>query len=141
MKTSHVKPINAVIVAVATPCCPRAGLGDDTLLAHALGEQSLAERVVDLVRAGMTQVFTLEVDLRAAQVLAEPPRVIQRRGTADVLPVELGELGLEFPVVLPTTVGLGQLEHRGHERLGNETPAELSEASVSVRQRCAWHVR
>ena len=30
-----------------------AGLGDDARLAHALGEQRLAERVVDLVRAGV----------------------------------------------------------------------------------------
>ena len=44
-----------------------AGLGDDALLAHALGEQALAEAVVDLVRAGVEQVFALEIDLRAAE--------------------------------------------------------------------------
>jgi hypothetical protein len=36
-----------------------AGLGDDALLAHPLGEQHLADGVVDLVRAGVQQ------DLRA----------------------------------------------------------------------------
>ena len=41
---------------------PGAGLGDHALLAHALGEQQLAERVVDLVRAGMTEVLALEKD-------------------------------------------------------------------------------
>ena len=46
---------------------PRAGLGDDAGLAHALGEQHLAERVVELVRAGVEQVFALEPNLRAAE--------------------------------------------------------------------------
>jgi hypothetical protein len=50
----------------------RAGLGDDALFAHALGQQSLAERVVDLVRAGVQQVFALEVDFGAAQLLGQP---------------------------------------------------------------------
>jgi hypothetical protein len=44
----------------------RAGLGDDARLAHAAGEQRLPDGVVDLVRAGVVQVFALEVDLRAA---------------------------------------------------------------------------
>ena len=43
-----------------------AGLGDDARLAHAPGDQRLAHRVVDLVRAGVVQVFALEQDLRAA---------------------------------------------------------------------------
>ena len=45
----------------------RAGLGDDALLAHAPGEQRLAQAVVDLVRAGVQQVLALELDVRAAQ--------------------------------------------------------------------------
>ena len=36
-----------------------AGLGDHAGLAHALDEQGLAERVVDLVRAGVVQILTL----------------------------------------------------------------------------------
>ena len=37
-----------------------AGLGDDAPLAHPLREQRLPERVVDLVRAGVREVFALE---------------------------------------------------------------------------------
>ena len=44
-----------------------AGLGDDAPLAHALREQRLAERVVDLVRAGVREVLALEEDARAAE--------------------------------------------------------------------------
>ena len=51
-----------------------AGLGDDPLLAHAAGEQDLAEHVVHLVRAGVVQLVALEVDLGAAGRRAAAPR-------------------------------------------------------------------
>ena len=50
---------------------PRARLGDELLLAHALGQQRLAEAVVDLVRAGVVQILALEVNLRAADLVGE----------------------------------------------------------------------
>ncbi len=62
-----------------------ARLGDHSLLAHPQREQRLADRVVDLVRAGVIEVLALEPDLRPAALLAEPPGVIQRRGPADVV--------------------------------------------------------
>ena len=43
-----------------------AGLGDDPLLAHPPRQQDLADRVVDLMGAGVVQVLALQVDLRAA---------------------------------------------------------------------------
>ena len=50
-----------------------AGLGDDPSLAHPLREYSLAERVVDLVGAGVQQVFALEVDaLARGESFGEP---------------------------------------------------------------------
>ena len=48
-----------------------AGLGDDPGLAHPLGQQRLAEHVVDLVRAGVVEVLALEQDARPAGVLAQ----------------------------------------------------------------------
>ena len=53
-----------------------AGLGDDAFLAHALGQQSLAQRVVYLVGAGMGEVLSLEVYLRAAEVPAQVGGVV-----------------------------------------------------------------
>ena len=41
------------------------GFGDDAGLAHAQGEQDLADAIVDLVRAGMVELVALEPDLRA----------------------------------------------------------------------------
>ena len=51
-----------------------AGLGDDARLAHPQREQRLAERVVDLVGAGVIEVFALEVDVRAAAFFGQPLR-------------------------------------------------------------------
>ena len=62
-----------------------AGLGDHALLAHPQREQRLAERVVDLVGAGVVEVLALELDLRPAALLAQPLGVIQRRRPADVV--------------------------------------------------------
>ena len=42
----------------------RARLGDEFLFAHLLGEERLAQAVVDLVRAGVVEVLALEVNLR-----------------------------------------------------------------------------
>ena len=48
---------------------PRAGFRDHAPLAHAPRQQRLAQAVVDLVRAGVQQVFALDINPRAAQVL------------------------------------------------------------------------
>ncbi len=46
-----------------------AGLGDDASLAHMPSQKNLADGVVDLMRAGVAQIFALEIDLRAAEAL------------------------------------------------------------------------
>ena len=73
----------------------RAGLGDDALLAHAAGEQDLAEHVVDLVRAGVVELLALEIDLGAAEVFGEPLGEIERARAADIVLEQMVELGLE----------------------------------------------
>ena len=62
-----------------------AGLGDDAPLAHAPRQQDLAHGVVDLMRAGVTEVLALEIDLRAAQLLGQSFGEIERRLPADIL--------------------------------------------------------
>ena len=64
---------------------PGAGLGDDPPLPHADREQRLAERVVDLVRAGVREVLALEHDARAAGGRGQPLRFVERRRAADVI--------------------------------------------------------
>ena len=56
-----------------------AGLGDDARLAHAAGEQDLTEAVVDLVRAGVVELFALEIDLCAPPQLPAPSAARRNR--------------------------------------------------------------
>ena len=66
-----------------------AGLGDDTVLSHALDQQRLSQAVVDLVCASVQQVFAFEIDLGATQLLGQPPGKKQRRRTSRVIAEEV----------------------------------------------------
>ena len=104
-----------------------AGLGDHALLADALREQRLAEHVVDLVRAGVVEVFALQDDAGAAGVLGEARHLGDDRRAPGVGAVQLGELGLERRVGLRRLVGGRELVDRRDQRLGHEAPAVLAE--------------
>ena len=79
---------------------PGAGLRDHARFAHSLCEQRLADGVVDLVRAGVIQVFALQIDLRAAEQFGPALRVINRaRPTDEVLQFTL-KFGDEIGIML-----------------------------------------
>jgi hypothetical protein len=96
----------------------RAGLGDDARLAHALGQQRLADRVVDLVRAGVVEVLALEPDL-AAGLLAEALGQVQRRGAPDVVAQQPCEIVAERLVLAGGDPGRLELGERRHQGLGD----------------------
>jgi hypothetical protein len=108
-----------------------AGLGDDARLAHALGQQDLAQAVVDLVRAGVVQVLALEVDLRAAIVRGQPLGEIERRRPAGSSS-EVIHLGLERGIGLGGAIGALEIEDQRHQRLGDEAAAVDAEAALIV---------
>ena len=101
----------------------RAGLGNDALLAHPSGQQSLAQRVVDLVRAGVQQVFALEIDLCPAQLFRQPLAKVERRGPARVILQQPRQLRLKRRVCLGQIVLALQLNQRRHQRLRHIPPA------------------
>ena len=109
-----------------------AGLGDDAPLAHAAGEQRLAERVVDLVRAGVREVFALQEDAGAAERLAQAPRFVERRRAPDVIAEQVLELLMERRILPRVEVGALELGDRRDERLGNEAPAVLAVVAARV---------
>jgi len=111
-----------------------AGLGDHALLAHAAGEQRLADGVVDFVRAGVVQVLAFQVDLRPAQQLRPALGVVHRARAADVVLELVVELGHERRVAPATLVGLAQLLQRMAEGLGNEHPAIGAEMAARIGQ-------
>jgi hypothetical protein len=93
----------------------------------AVGEQRLAEHGVDLVRAGVVEVFALEDDARSPGVLCEARHLGDDRGPPGVGLVQLGELRLELGVGLRRLVGRGELVECGDERFGHVSSAELAE--------------
>ena len=106
-----------------------AGFGDDALLAHADGKQRLAEAVVDLVRAGVEEVFALEVDLGAAESFGQSLGEVERRGAAGVVAQERVEFEMEVGVGLGLGVGVLQFFERGDESFRDIAAAVRAEAS------------
>jgi hypothetical protein len=109
-----------------------AGLGDDPCLAHAFGEQDLADAIVDLVRSGVIELVALEVDLGAAEVFGQPFGEIHRRRTSGVVRVEILQLRAEGRIGLRLGPFLFQLQDQRHQRFGNETAAENTEHALLV---------
>ena len=75
-----------------------ARFGQHLGLAHVLGQQRLAQAVVDFVRPGVVEVFALEVDLRSAQLLRQAAGVKNGAGAAHIVGKQLGQFILK---VLP----------------------------------------
>ena len=90
------------------------GLGDDPLLAEPPRDDSLAERVVDLVRARVEEILALQVD---ALVGREARRAGQRRRPAGVVGEQLVELGAESRVGSQRLPRARQLVECGDQRL------------------------
>ncbi len=108
-------------------CCDAmlasAGLGDDSLLAEALGEQRLPEHIVDLVRAGVVQILALEDDSSPTRVFGEPGNLGDDRRATRVGTVQFRQLGLERGIDLGDLVGGRELVDRLDQRFRHEPPA------------------
>jgi len=109
-----------------------AGLGDDARLAHAPRQHGLADDVVDLVRAGVIEVFAFEVDLSTALFAAHALRMVERRRTADEVLQFVPEFGQELRVVLVSGVGAAQFADRVGQRFADEAAAVDPEVASRV---------
>ena len=72
-----------------------ASLCDDAGLAHLLGQQDLADGVVDLVGTRVVQVFTLQIELTAV-VFTHALGIVERRRAAHIVLQQLMVLLLEL---------------------------------------------
>ena len=116
---------------------PRAGFRDQFLFAHPLGQQPLAQAVVDLVGTGVVEVLAFEVDLRPAEVPGQPGRQEQRRRAAAIVGKQRLIVGLELGVLPGLSVGGCHLGDGGLKLRGQETTTVFPEETglVSVDQR------
>ena len=105
-----------------------AGFCDDARLAHFHCEQSLADSVVDFVRAGVEEIFALEIDARPAEMIREPRCELERRGASGKILEQALQLRLERCVGFGDFVGALELKERDHERFGNIAAAVGAEA-------------
>src|ERR1043165_2025912 len=72
------------------------GFGNYAGLAHAFGEENLANAIIDFVGAGVKEVLSFEIDFCAAKFLSEPLGKIEWCWT----PAEFFQVILKFPLKL-----------------------------------------
>ena len=106
-----------------------AGLRNHAALAHSLGQQDLAHRVVDFVRAGVQEVFPFEIDARAAQRVRQTLREVEWGGPSAVALQVVGQLFLEQAILPVAFVFLLELIQCRDERLRDIAAAVLAEAN------------
>ena len=82
--------------------------------------------------AGVVEILALEVDLRAAEIVCHMLREIQARGTAGIAVQQLGQLRVEFRIVLIVVVGLFQFDDCVHQRLRDILSAVYPEPSLGI---------
>ncbi len=117
-----------------------ARLGDDPWLAHPLRQQRLAERVVDLVGAGVGQVLALEEEARqrlcgSAARCAAMTRVRDledRGGPTHELIAQQRQLVQVGPIPASRLPRMLQLLDGGHQRLGDVAAAVAREAAAPI---------
>ena len=118
----------------------RAGLRDDALRAEPLGEQRLADRVVDLVRARVREILALQPDL-GAPAARQLARQRERRRASDPGAQLALELGAKAGSAQVGAHALLEPVERRHQRLGHVAPAERAEAAALVGKRAAQRLR
>jgi len=114
------------------PVLAGASLRDHLLLAHEFGQQRLAQAVIDLVRAGVVQVFALQINLRTAELLGQPPRMEDRAWPTHVVGEQCGQFLLEVIALANFLVGEVDVVHRLLEVRWDQLAAIGAEISVGV---------
>ena len=85
------------------------------------------------MRAGVVQLFALEVDLGAAAELGQALGEVQRAWATDVVALEVGQFFVECRIDLGRFVFTGQLEDQRHQGFGDVAAAERAKQAVGIR--------
>ena len=112
---------------MATPCWPAPVSAMMRSLPSLRASEDLAERVVDLVRAGVREVLALQPDV-VAELVGQPRGMGDRRRAPDEVRQEPTEFGLERGIVAELTTTLAELLQRRDQDLRRVPPAERPEA-------------
>ena len=72
-------------------------------LAHALGQECLTKSIVYFVRAGVCEIFALEIDARAAGCRGKSSGVKKRRGTPGVVSMKRIKFGAKIGIAFASS--------------------------------------
>ena len=111
---------------------PGAGFGDNALFAHVFRQQSFAHTVIQLMRAGVVQIFAFQVDLAMADFLRKPLAVIDWRRTALELPADAPQFLDKFRGVANSQIIVGDFFKGRDELFGKIRPAVFSKTALGV---------
>ena len=114
------------------PMLASARFGQHLGLAHVLGQQRLAQAVVDFVRPGVVQVFALQVDVRAALAIGQTLGIKNRAGPTHVVRVQICQFFLKGRGLADLFVGDVDIVHHGLELGGKNLPAVLAKVALTV---------
>ena len=112
----------------------RTGFSNNAGFAHAHGQKDLTNTVIDLVRAGVVELVTLEIDLGPAKFCCHAFGEIKRAWTANVIFQVIIEFFLELRVILGVLIGLLKLKNQWHERFGDKTATVITKMPVRIRK-------
>ena len=115
--------------------------GNHARLTHTLRKHGLTNGVVDLVRAGVVEVFALQIDLRTAHFTAHARGVVNGGGASDKVGEFALELSHESGIVLVFGVGLFQLFNGVRQGFADKAATKLAKVAAGVgllvvRHRC-----
>ena len=119
-------------------CCRRhtvlagAGLSNDPGFAHPHGKQDLAEAIIDFVRAGMIELITLQINLRATKMLGQAFSKIKRARAANIMGPEIIHLRRKSRVFLCRAIFLLQVQNERHKRFGDIASAKLAKTAILI---------
>ena len=109
-------------------------LCNDAGFPHAAGEEDLADRVVDLVRAGVEQILALQINFRPAEFFGEPFGKIEGRWASTKIREQPREFLAEFRILAGGVVFALEVLQRRHQRFGNKHASIGAEVAACVRQ-------
>src|SRR5690606_23463920 len=115
-------------------------LGNHPGLAHAPRDQRLPDRVVDLVRSGVKEVFALQINLRAAEFAREAFGEVKRCRAYRELTEIILQLALELRVLLASPVLRLEFLERMHQRFGH-VPASVRTKAPRLIGQGGWRFR
>ena len=110
---------------------PGTGLCDDPCLAHLASDQDLSDGVVNLVRTGMIEVLTFQVDLRPV-TFRQLAGVVERRRASHVIAQQLIEILPETIALHDPQIGFTQISHAPVKDFGDIGTPELTIVPILI---------